>query len=134
MRSRLRVMILKVPIGGDHRLPNTVQVRMTICHPRRPICLRRRWYGGPLLPRNESRKGDGCCDKSNRDSGTFAHSSHGAITRFERGQEILNGMATKKEGQRGQPPRPRSFRGRGGCPLWMFMLGSPAAVVLFRFG
>src|SRR5262245_20950487 len=90
IRSRLRVVILKVPIRRYHCLPNTIQVRMAVSHPRRAICRRRRWCGSPLLSGNECRKGDGSCDKSNRDS-RFAHSSHRAITRFGRGQEILKG-------------------------------------------
>jgi hypothetical protein len=37
MRSGLRFMILKVPVGSNERLPDAVQVGMTVGHARGPI-------------------------------------------------------------------------------------------------
>ena len=37
MRSGLRFMVLKIQIRRDERLPNPVQVGMTVRHTRRPI-------------------------------------------------------------------------------------------------
>src|SRR5712691_7915905 len=48
VRSRLRLMILQVPIRGDERLPDTIEVGMTVRHARRSV-RRKLSRGGDLL-------------------------------------------------------------------------------------
>src|ERR1035438_6929752 len=48
MRSGLRFVILKVPVGGDEGLPDAVKVRMTVGHARRLVRGGLRGGGGGL--------------------------------------------------------------------------------------
>ena len=113
MRSWLGLMILNIPIRSKNkRLPNPVQVGMTVRHARRSVC-RKRISGSGLLTRGGYNRepdydGNGSRDNPGR-CGSKAH-THRICPR----REISNFVAITREAARSRKRRrlPRLQRGR----------------------